>query len=658
MLNGIDDVDWSSLDGAYGPCDEAPEILRAIASPDPEVAGEGRYDFHSSIWHQGTVYPVTAEVVPFLVELAATPGVHHRDHLLRTLGGLCDPAEANGPEQPMVRAAVAVHSGPLLPLLGDPDASVRACAAYALAWSGPHTLDALRDRWAAETDPRVRASILLGLALLGDTPVAGDPAPEVRAAAALTAVRAGRRLPVEDLEAVIHADDEDSPWRARESAFGEVFLGVDEATARDLAERVIRSGVPAVRKELAGMIRQRFLRSRSAPGDLLPLARELLADSSPRVRLSAAYAVSAAGEASSSVAGAVLTASRDEDREVARTALSVLIRLGHPGYREAVLAGHQLTLPRGAEPPPFDPEVLELIRRELGRPGAGSAYAAAADPRDDLLTILAGWGPSAGGAVPEIVALLPEMPVPAAGALVAVGAGALPALPALAELAARGDVRAGHAVLRLTGDSGPLVAAAATALAEKPRYFAHDLGLIADAGPAAAVLLPALRPWLTTETDPRHERRYEQVAAARLAWRATGDAELARPVVGAVVRAGFAPAGTAAALLAELGGGEELRPSLEKLLRAELHARPGAARALHGLGVDADELAEPLVAVVASGAGATWDALDALVSVGATAAVPALTALTEKDERVGDDPWADDRLRRRIRAATERLIQR
>ncbi|MBO3739012.1 hypothetical protein [Actinoplanes flavus] len=88
MLDGLDDIDWSALDGAYGPCTAAPDILRAIASGDPEAAGEGRYEFASSIWHQGTVYPATAEVIPFLVELAITPGVHRRDHLLRTLGAL------------------------------------------------------------------------------------------------------------------------------------------------------------------------------------------------------------------------------------------------------------------------------------------------------------------------------------------------------------------------------------------------------------------------------------------------------------------------------------------------------------------------------------------------------------------------------------------
>ncbi len=39
----------------------------------------------------GRVYPVTVVAVPFLVELATTPGVHEREQLLVTLGMLTDP---------------------------------------------------------------------------------------------------------------------------------------------------------------------------------------------------------------------------------------------------------------------------------------------------------------------------------------------------------------------------------------------------------------------------------------------------------------------------------------------------------------------------------------------------------------------------------------
>src|SRR5258707_15493898 len=121
MLEGLDEIDWAAYEGAYGPAEEAPGILLAMASPDPETAGEGRYEFGSSIWHQGTVYPVTVVVVPFLVELATTPGVHGRDSLLYMLGALGDPDQTDGIAQHAVRAAIVAHSDVLLPQLADPD---------------------------------------------------------------------------------------------------------------------------------------------------------------------------------------------------------------------------------------------------------------------------------------------------------------------------------------------------------------------------------------------------------------------------------------------------------------------------------------------------------------------------------------------------------
>ena len=79
MLEDLDTINWDGLGGAYGPAGDAAEILRGLASPDEGIAGEALDDFFSSIWHQGTVYPVTAVAVPFIVGLAAGRAVHHRD---------------------------------------------------------------------------------------------------------------------------------------------------------------------------------------------------------------------------------------------------------------------------------------------------------------------------------------------------------------------------------------------------------------------------------------------------------------------------------------------------------------------------------------------------------------------------------------------------
>jgi hypothetical protein len=95
VINGWDAIDWVGHEGAYGPATETPQILRAIASADPQTAADGRFEFYSSLHHQGTVYPATVLAAPFLVELAGRPGVHGRADLLSTIGQLCDPDQTN-----------------------------------------------------------------------------------------------------------------------------------------------------------------------------------------------------------------------------------------------------------------------------------------------------------------------------------------------------------------------------------------------------------------------------------------------------------------------------------------------------------------------------------------------------------------------------------
>ncbi|MEU8664402.1 HEAT repeat domain-containing protein, partial [Actinoplanes philippinensis] len=576
VLHGIDDIDWSALDGAYGPCAEAPDILRGLASPDPEEAGEAMYEFGSSLWHQGTVYPATVEAIPYLIELASTDGVHRRADLLHILGDLCDPTLTDGRDQPLVRAAVAVHSGPLLPLLTDADPRIREHAAYAAAHSGPHTLDTLRERWATEDHPAVRASVLAALAHLepaATVPLLAaalhDPSPELRATAATALVRSGGSLPPETLEpvgaALAAAGAEDTPWAGHRSAWDVVFDATEPAAAAILGAPLARSADPEVRSRLLHSVNARLLRSRSSVAALFPLAAPLLADPDPEVRSDAAVAALAAGPAvatllttapaapaapatasgtasptspgvagsvspgvagsvspgvagsvspgvagsvSPGVAGSALPGVAgsalpgvagsdspgasavdgllDTARAGSRCALLVLMRLGHPGYPEALAAawdaGKVHDVLSGTEPP-FDPDALTVIRKAITgpRPGApASPYFVASSFSDiaGLLAVLESWGPAAAPAVPEIAALLKSHPSPAASALAAIGPAALPAVPALTASALTGDVPAGHAILRLTGDPAPLIAAA-TAVLPTPDPVDHQR-LLAD----------------------------------------------------------------------------------------------------------------------------------------------------------------------------------
>jgi hypothetical protein len=75
MLSGLDGVAWEGLQHAYGVADDLPEVIRAAASADEQEAREALEGLFGSVFHQGTVYPASVAVVPFVAELALMPAV-------------------------------------------------------------------------------------------------------------------------------------------------------------------------------------------------------------------------------------------------------------------------------------------------------------------------------------------------------------------------------------------------------------------------------------------------------------------------------------------------------------------------------------------------------------------------------------------------------
>lgn len=67
-------VDWARYHHAYGPADDVPELLMAVANADRDV--EAFSSAASALWgnvfHQGTRWGVTAKTVPFFIELLMT----------------------------------------------------------------------------------------------------------------------------------------------------------------------------------------------------------------------------------------------------------------------------------------------------------------------------------------------------------------------------------------------------------------------------------------------------------------------------------------------------------------------------------------------------------------------------------------------------------
>jgi hypothetical protein len=133
VLERLDEVPWSTLTHAYGSAADVPELLRGLASADPDEREAALSELHGNAWHQGAVYPATPHLVPFLLELLAEPELPGKAGLLRYLGRL---AQGESEEPGLAaRVADAVRQGtPIYEVLqDDPTPDVGPAAAALLA---------------------------------------------------------------------------------------------------------------------------------------------------------------------------------------------------------------------------------------------------------------------------------------------------------------------------------------------------------------------------------------------------------------------------------------------------------------------------------------------------------------------------------------------
>ena len=82
MLEGLDRVPWAKLEHAYGKAADVPDLLRKLLDPNPAVRSDTISTLYGNVFHQGTRYPATPYVVPFLIELCASPETPARGDLL------------------------------------------------------------------------------------------------------------------------------------------------------------------------------------------------------------------------------------------------------------------------------------------------------------------------------------------------------------------------------------------------------------------------------------------------------------------------------------------------------------------------------------------------------------------------------------------------
>ncbi|MEV2244225.1 HEAT repeat domain-containing protein [Streptomyces sp. NPDC049970] len=179
MFAGIDEVEWASMEHAYGPADDVPGLLYGLASAEPadrESALDGMY---GAVHHQGDVYACTLACIPFLFELAVDPGIRDRGgivELLTSIGGIdldeteedelaeLDEDEIEGvANYAMAAAAVSAGSSVFFELVADEDPGVRLAAPLALATlhgRPAQVLALLRERLPVETDDEVRLALV------------------------------------------------------------------------------------------------------------------------------------------------------------------------------------------------------------------------------------------------------------------------------------------------------------------------------------------------------------------------------------------------------------------------------------------------------------------------------------------------------------------
>jgi len=192
VFTGIDEVDWASMEHAYGSAGDVPELLRGLASPWPQERETALDGMYGAVHHQGDVYDSTLACIPFLFALVAHEELPDRGDIVELLvsiggGDATDDfhygADDIGPDwgeddrgeddsaadnYAMARAAIRARSAIFVHLVSDRDPEVRRAAPTALVRfldEPTRVLGLLRQRLDDEQDGSVRLALAEGLGL-------------------------------------------------------------------------------------------------------------------------------------------------------------------------------------------------------------------------------------------------------------------------------------------------------------------------------------------------------------------------------------------------------------------------------------------------------------------------------------------------------------
>src|SRR5438067_6409353 len=127
----LDKIDWKALSGAYGPSHEnVPNAILTLArerSAETDAWNDALDVLFSHVYHQGTLYEVTANVVPFVFDLLSSDRCADRKMLAHVLVQYAAAARDDDTFGPVVLARIAERRDTLLDWL---DASLSEAAIF------------------------------------------------------------------------------------------------------------------------------------------------------------------------------------------------------------------------------------------------------------------------------------------------------------------------------------------------------------------------------------------------------------------------------------------------------------------------------------------------------------------------------------------------
>ena len=65
----MEEVQWSELFHAHGDASDIPGLLTRMCSVEVSTRGEACAELFETVWHQGTIYPASAAILPFLFQI-------------------------------------------------------------------------------------------------------------------------------------------------------------------------------------------------------------------------------------------------------------------------------------------------------------------------------------------------------------------------------------------------------------------------------------------------------------------------------------------------------------------------------------------------------------------------------------------------------------